>query len=91
MVDQVHDQQSHLHHVRCSSGSLLQFSPTELFKPQDAFAVDHREVGLHHKVARSADHSAVFSWEKEREVENLPDTPDFVGEMRRVVRPAASV
>ena len=76
------------HQVHCFS--LVRYL-VQIFQPQDAFAVDHREAGLHHKEARSADHSAVSSWEKEREVENLPDTPDFVGEMRRVVRPAASV
>ena len=40
--------------------------------------MDHREVGLHHKVRGSADHSAVTVWQKERELDNLPDSPDFV-------------
>ena len=37
--------------------------------------MDHREVGLHHKVRGSADHSAVTVWQKERELDNLPDSP----------------
>ena len=48
---------------------------------QDGYAVDHREVGYHHKQKGLALYrSAVPRWEEERELENLPDSPDLIGE-----------
>ena len=55
---------------------------------QDGYAVDHREVGYHHKQKGLALYrSVVPRWEEERELENLPDSPDMIGEaVRRTVR-----
>ena len=45
---------------------------------QDAFAVDHREVGYHHSVETRADYSRVRWWDQRRERDNLPHNPDFI-------------
>ena len=52
---------------------------------QEGYAVDHREVGYHHKEKGVAlFRSVVPRWEQERELENLPDTPDMIGERVRL-------
>ena len=45
---------------------------------QDAFAVDHREVGVHIKKKREVTMRKVSSWQQERELENLPDNPEML-------------
>ena len=54
---------------------------------QEGYAVDHREVGYHHQQkGASLCQSVVPRWEEERELENLPDSPDILGQsVRRTV------
>ena len=42
---------------------------------QDAFAVDHREAGYHHKEKQEVNINMISSWHPERELENLPLHP----------------
>ena len=55
---------------------------------QEGYAVDHREVGYHHtEKGASLCQSVVPRWEEERELENLPDSPDMIGQsVRRTIR-----
>ena len=48
---------------------------------QEGYAVDHREVGYHHKQKGvSLCRSTVQHWQEERELDNLPLSPDIIGQ-----------
>ena len=49
---------------------------------KDAFAVDHKEVGYHHQEKSEAlCSSVVTTWQEEREMDNLPESPDILGQV----------
>ena len=44
--------------------------------------MDHKEIGYHHqKKSEALCSTVVSSWEEEREMENLPEAPDILGQM----------
>jgi len=45
---------------------------------QDAFAVDHRESGYHHRQSIGPDSAIISSWRQEREFHHLPDSPPLL-------------
>ena len=55
--------------------NLTKFVVNIFFK--DAFAVDHKEVGYHHREKQEVVMKKIRSWQDERELENLPEYPNM--------------